>query len=213
MGKKALSLLVMLVLIFCNSVDIYGATSTKNRTAKSDDGSTWIYYDESDNLVSTDGDGKESDGSYPNGQNITAGFDISGADTVYCVDVSWGDMQYTYSAGSGAVWDPKTHKYSSGTGGGWNPVNGGNTVTVMNHSNDNISVELLFTQNAAAGLDPITSSFTESDEFELDSAEGTEYDECPQETSSLTLSGNPGFYFEEGTVIGTVTVNLSFAEE
>ena len=33
---------------------------------------------------------------------------------VYCVDITWSDLDFTYHAEKGAVWDPDTLKYSEG---------------------------------------------------------------------------------------------------
>ena len=33
----------------------------------------------------------------------------AGGGTVYSVDITWGNMEFTYSAGSGSTWNPATH--------------------------------------------------------------------------------------------------------
>ena len=38
--------------------------------------------------------------------------------TVYSVDITWGDMAFTYTAEAG-IWDPTTHKTTDAEGGVW----------------------------------------------------------------------------------------------
>lgn len=59
------------------------------------------------------------------------------AATVYSVDVSWGSMEFTYTAGAvSKTWDPSTHQYNESVGeGSWSNQDGANKVTVTNRSN------------------------------------------------------------------------------
>lgn len=59
--------------------------------------------------------------------------------TVYSVDITWGDMAFTYTAEAG-IWDPATHKTTGAEGGVWTvDSEGGNTITVTNHSNTGVT--------------------------------------------------------------------------
>ena len=52
--------------------------------------------------------------------------------TVYNVDITWGDMAFTYTAEAG-IWDPTTHKTTDAEGGVWTVNNdGGNIIKVTN---------------------------------------------------------------------------------
>ena len=62
----------------------------------------------------------------------------SSSGIVYCVDITWGNMQFTYYKSEGLSWDPSNYTYGTGTDI-WNIVTGGgNCVTIENHSNDKI---------------------------------------------------------------------------
>lgn len=218
--KKIISIVLIIIMVTCNSYIAFGATSAKDRTAKSDDGgSTWTYYNGETN-VDPEGDGKESDGTPSNGQNVTASYDQDSVNNaqVLSVDISWGDLNYKYSA-TGA-WDPSSHNYGDGI---WTPVNvsGGDEIQVTNHSNTSIKAEFEFTQNEAAGLQSLNNLFNsravttgcsfnpDYECFYLSSAVGTTTATAPSGTVGLVLSNNPGKVFSNGATIGTVTVNLS----
>ena len=61
-----------------------------------------------------------------NAANVT--FTVTYYSTAITVDVSWGDMTFTYDLGE---WDPETHTYS---GGSFTVSNNSNTVTVTNQT-------------------------------------------------------------------------------
>ena len=72
-----------------------------------------------------------------------------GAEIVYDITVSWGDMKFEYDYGS--TWDPSSHTYAVGAsgkqGGGWKAdgVNGiNNIITVQNDSNFPMTADFSF---------------------------------------------------------------------
>ena len=136
---------------------------------------------------------------------VTASYSAgAGGGTVYSVDITWGSMAFTYRDGSGRTWDPTTHTYSSGGAGGWS--NSGNTVTVTNHSNAQVTANLTYTPEA--GYDGISGSFDKST-MTLATAEGKTFENASKDTAALILSGALASTVSGSTQIGTVTVTIS----
>ena len=129
--------------------------------------------------------------------------------TVYSVDISWGEMKFTYSIAGTATWQPDSHTYNtSGENAGWDAT--GNTITTVNHSNVPVDVALTFTKNTelnAAG-DTFEGSFDNAS-YNLATAEGTTYDLAPKGTSALTLTGALDASHTTSVKLGTITVALS----
>lgn len=116
---------------------------------------------------------------------------------VYSVDITWGEMSFTYNDGA---WDPDTHKYDAS----WSPK--GNTVTVTNHSNTAVTAKLSYT--AADNYTDIAGKF-EKGELNLATAVGTDISNAPHDSDTLTVSGALSSETLADTVIGTVTVTLN----
>ena len=126
--------------------------------------------------------------------------------TVYSVDITWGDMAFTYTAEAG-IWDPAKHAYTGAEGGVWTvDKDGGNTITVTNHSNTDVTAA--FSYAAASGFDGIRGSF-DKESLALKTAVGTEVANAPKGTAALTLDGALGSDTTANTTIGTITVTLN----
>lgn len=126
--------------------------------------------------------------------------------TVYSVDITWGDMAFTYTAEAG-IWDPTTHKTTDAEGGVWTvDREGGNTITVTNHSNTGVTAA--FSYAAVSGFDGISGSFDHAS-LNLASAVGTAVADAPNGTAALSLSGALGSTTADNTKIGTITVTLN----
>lgn len=126
--------------------------------------------------------------------------------TVYSVDITWGDMAFTYTAEAG-IWDPATHTTTSSADGVWTVNNdGGNTIKVTNHSNTGVTAA--FSYAAASGFGDISGTFDNAS-LNLASAVGTAVDEAPNGTAALSLSGALGSTTADNTKIGTITVTLN----
>lgn len=148
--------------------------------------------------------------------NGTASHDVKGtyaagsaSDTVYSVDITWGSMEFTYTAASEGDWDPATHGYKNGTESGtWSCKNsGGDTITVKNHSNAAVKVELTYASES--NYSSISGSFDKAT-LSLATAVGTHFDSAPSGTATLTISGGSlDSSAAEGVKIGTVTVTLN----
>ena len=129
----------------------------------------------------------------------------AGGGTVYSVDITWGNMAFTYSEGSSPTWDPATHTYSSGGAGGWS--NSGNTITVTNHSNAQVTANLDYASET--GYEGISGSFGNKSTMTLATAVGTAVPEAPKDTAALTLSGALDSKVTSSTTVGTITVTIS----
>lgn len=126
--------------------------------------------------------------------------------TVYSVDITWGDMAFTYTAEAG-IWDPATHKTTDAEGGVWTvDKDGGNTITVTNHSNTGVTAA--FSYAADTGFEGITGTFDNAS-LNLETAVGTTVEAAPKATTSLSLNGALGSTTADNTKIGTITVTLN----
>ena len=125
---------------------------------------------------------------------------------VYNVDIAWGDMAFTYTAAAG-TWDPANHTYTGAEGGVWTvDKDGGNTITVTNHSNTDVTAA--FSYAADTDFEGITGTFDNAS-LNLESAVGTTVEAAPKATTSLSLNGALGSTTADNTKIGTITVTLN----
>lgn len=143
--------------------------------------------------------------------DVTATYKTSsgstGGSTVYSVDITWGDMAFTYTAGSAGTWDPNTHSLTGGTGGAWAPdTSDGNKITVTNHSNAGVTASLTYTAETA--FSDITGSFSKTS-LSLATAAGTTVANAPSDYTTLSFFGALASDTLTGTKIGTITVTLS----
>ena len=128
------------------------------------------------------------------------------ADTVYSVDIEWGDMDFTYTAGDEGTWNPETHQYEGGSEGTWTAKN--NIVTVTNHSE--LPVEVSFGYAEHPGYENITGSYSVTEDV-LESGVGKTYEEADSISSELTLSGALPKGSQKAN-IGSVNVHLRVVE-
>lgn len=135
----------------------------------------------------------------------------SSSDTIYSVDITWEELNYTFKDASEGQWNPETHSYTGATAGSWNST--GNKITVKNHSNAAINAN--FTYNKNSGFEDVNGSFmisgTEKTSFALGSAAELalgNYDNAPSESAQLVLSGKLSKDTADNTEIGTVTVKI-----
>lgn len=131
--------------------------------------------------------------------------DSTSSNTKYSIDVSWGTMEFTYTASGTQVWNPATHQYTSSVSGAWEGSN--NQVTLTNHSNTNITASFTFTPES--GYTGLTGTFSQKS-FGLPSAVGKAID-APElkGTTALTLSGTLASTVTSMTKVGTITVTIS----
>lgn len=120
------------------------------------------------------------------------------AEKVYYVEVDWSDSKLTYTKAGTQVWDPENHEYIDNRTASWSEL----TVTVKNHSNDKVTATLAL---PAAKNDVALSEKNAETVLTLDAAvEGTQFDEAPSDTYTITASGVPSV--ADFTVTATVTI-------
>lgn len=129
--------------------------------------------------------------------NYASGNESNGI--VYCVDIDWGDLNFTYHAEKGAVWNPETLKYSDVADAYWE---GEGTITVTNSSNTKISAVPEYTP--ADGYDDAGMDFS-TEKLKVASAEsGT----APSGTITVTPNGFlPAM--DGSDTIGTITLTIA----
>lgn len=134
------------------------------------------------------------------------------AAVVTVVDITWGSMEFNYNSGDTKVWDPEKLEYEIIPGkaedASWSPVKeGGDTVTVTNHSNTGLEVTVTYTPAEETGVDGSVTNGA----FTLATAEGTDKNNAPKDSAKLTLdnSSTPAQWVTDGaTTIGNMTVTL-----
>ena len=118
---------------------------------------------------------------------------------VYCVDITWNDLDFTYHAEKGAVWDTDTLTYSEVEPAYWE---GEGTITVTNRSNTKISATPKYAPADGYGDAGMTFG---TDKLKVASAEsGTE------QTGTITVTPN-GFLpaMDQADTIGTITLTIA----
>jgi hypothetical protein len=124
---------------------------------------------------------------------------------VYSVDVEWGAMEFTYNVSGSKIWKPADHTYEVTPTEGWTAY--GNTVTVINHSNQPVDVAFSFDKDAAV-TEEITGSFDTSTATLAAGKEG-QYAQADSVKATLTLGGALGSDKTTLTKVGKITVQLS----
>lgn len=124
---------------------------------------------------------------------------------VYSVDVTWGAMEFTYTASGTKTWDPSSHTYTDNTTGSWSA--NGNTVEVTNHSN--AAVGVVFSYESLAAYSAITGSFDKTGTTRLAAGSENKPNEATNVTARLTLSGSISKSLTSFTKVGTITVTLT----
>ena len=130
----------------------------------------------------------------------------STVETVYSVDVAWDSMEFTYTVDSEGTWNPATHQVDGASEGRWS---GDGDVKVTNHSNAKVNVAVTYA--AESSYSDITGSFSNGS-FQLATAEGTQVDSAPNQTATLTLSGELDKSVDTSTKLGTATVTITAAQ-
>lgn len=131
---------------------------------------------------------------------------------VYSINISWGNMEFTYTEGSKGTWNPATHSYDNPISAGWTCSEGGNLIKVVNHSNTAINIKLSFDSDTDLNF-AISGTFDNSD-FTLKTAEGTDVNKAPSKESLFTLIGSPSENFnsessENKSQLGTISIKIN----
>lgn len=137
------------------------------------------------------------------------------AGEVISVDISWGDMEFTYTAGD-ETWDAVTHKVTTADGI-WSET--GNSIAVKNHSNTGVNAKFDFT--AADGL-TLTHEFknglaTVGDNgINIESANDSAYQTAvdgvyPAPTAQVDFYIRSGAITQNVNSLGNITVTIAKA--
>ena len=145
----------------------------------------------------------------PSSAEVKAKYTQGVVTDVYSVDIEWGSMEFEYKEAS-STWNPETHKYDKDGEAKWDCADNSNKVTVTNHSNKPVNVELSYTSSEA--YSDITGSFDISEKTLEAATENSDVSEAPTFGAYLTLSGELSDTVTESTVIGSATVKLSASE-
>ncbi|MCD8322249.1 MAG: hypothetical protein LUC89_05105 [Oscillospiraceae bacterium] len=128
---------------------------------------------------------------------------------IYSVDISWGDMTFTYTDASAGDWDGSSHTYTNETEAAWTAsASGADEITVKNHSNAAITAALTYTPGD--DYKDVTGTF-DNPTLNLATAVGTEVAAAPSGTAALTLSGALDDSVSEKTQVGSVVVTITAA--
>lgn len=84
--------------------------------------------------------------------------DLTPAEKVYYVEVTWESLTFTYSKGTQGEWDETTHTYGDTTGAGWDKTSA--TISVENHSNATVNVAAGFSNGESLENSKTTSGVT-----------------------------------------------------
>ena len=145
--------------------------------------------------------------------DVTASYtDSSTTPEKVSVDISWGEMSFTYTVSGEKNWNATEHQYTDTISAEWTAS--GNDITVTNHSNK--AVTATFAYESEADYTTISGNFSDEENVRLDnnqvvlaSAETTAYEQAPSVTVYLTLDGELTETTTASTKIGTVTVAIS----
>ncbi len=123
---------------------------------------------------------------------------------VYSVDITWGSMEFTYSAAGTHEWNPGTHKYTDNTSASWTAD--GNDVTVVNHSNKDVKVN--FAYAADEGYSSIAGKFSVASDTLAAGVVGN-VDGADSVSTKLTLSGTLASSASQFIKVGSIKVSLN----
>jgi hypothetical protein len=110
---------------------------------------------------------------------------VSNTPASYSIDLSWTDMTFTYTRMDTHIWDPLTHTYKTGSKSGWDKTRG--SITVTNHSNVDVRVEVTYLPEPDTGIKGILKNASVT----LKAGVVGDYAGADSMTATLTVSGTP----------------------
>lgn len=149
--------------------------------------------------------------------NVTATYQAGATSgTVYGVDISWGDMVFTYTDASKGTWNADNHVYDNPVAAKWTCAEGANIITVTNHSNAPISVAPSYTaetaySSATMSFDNATLTLATADNGEGDNGAGKATTGTITVTAGGTLTKDDNTSATTGTTIGQITLTIADA--
>lgn len=124
-------------------------------------------------------------------------------ETVYAVDIEFGDFTFVYTPASQGEWNADELKYENASAGGWDKT--GDTVTITNRSNASVWVQATYAPVTEG--DTLFSLSGDAATAAVELASAAINNEATATTVTGTVNGTPAF---TGTQkIGTITVTIS----
>ena len=93
----------------------------------------------------------ETYGAEGGSHDVNAVYQEGSKSMVYSVDVTWGAMNFTYTA-TAQTWDDENHVWIDGASGGWSVVDNSNTITLENHSSGAVKATFSFAAENNSGV-------------------------------------------------------------
>lgn len=124
---------------------------------------------------------------------------------VYSVDITWENLDFTYTDAFQGTWNAGTHQYEGGTPAGWAPANA--KITVTNHSNAEITAAYSYT--AMPGYESVSLVPSEP-MITVDSADNGQEGQpgtAVEETVTVTPQGS--LPKNTNGEIGTITITVN----
>ena len=123
---------------------------------------------------------------------------------VYSVDIEWSSMVFTYTQSSTKKWNAEDHSYATVSEGAWDKTSA--TITVTNHSNISVNVDMKYTAEENTGVKGTLTNNTAV----LDAGEEGNYSGADSVSATLSISGIPSdSVTAEGVKIGAIKVTIN----
>lgn len=137
-------------------------------------------------------------------KDVTAKYEkTENEETIYAVDIAWGDLSFTYSENTEKTWNPNTHTYDTVTEGEWDKTEA--AIKVTNHSNAAVDVTMAITPVADTGLEVTLTGGNAT----LAAGEVGNVDGAASVTGTVKISGTPNnTVTEAGIKVASVTVTI-----
>ena len=137
-------------------------------------------------------------------RDVTAKYEKTETEeTIYNVDIAWGDLAFTYSETTEKTWNPATHTYDTVTEGAWNKTEA--SIQVTNHSNVSVDVSMSVTPVDGTGVDVTLTGGNAT----LAAGEVGNVDSAASVTGTVKVSGKPNnTVTEAGIKVASITVTI-----
>lgn len=138
--------------------------------------------------------------------DVKATYQANETATVYCVDITWSGLEFTYNSAYKGVWNAQTHEYENATPAGWAEAEG--TITVTNHSNTDITASPKYTP--VKGYGTVTMKFSEESLLLATADNGTDGAAGKAVEGSITVTPEGALpeNTASDTVIGRITITI-----
>lgn len=126
-------------------------------------------------------------------------------ETVYKVDISWGDMNFVYATTGSSVWNEKTHLFEQKFKSTWTGTD--NYIKLVNHSNTEVDAKFTYVNK---GIHTgVIGTFEGGNKLSLPSAEGKPLDSKEIVGSkNLLLDGVLSNTLEKYIKLGAVNIQI-----